>query len=250
MSIKIEQLSTKPPEDWNEKKGKEETKEALKKIESLQNILMAEKQRSLLIILQGMDAAGKDSTVRKVLSVMNPIGMSVYAFKKPSELEMAHDFLWRVHQAAPSKGMVQIFNRSQYEDVLIQRVHKWIDEDTVTQRFKHINDFEQLLQNNGTVILKFFLHISSEEQLKKLNERTINPEKYWKHNINDFQERKHWDTYMKCYEDILNYCNDVPWHVIPCDNKKYKEYLVAKTVSETLENMNLHFPPLKTADQP
>lgn len=247
MSIKIKDLSTIPPEDWNEKEGKKQTLKYMEKIESMQNILMASKNKSLLIILQGMDAAGKDSTVRKVLSIMNPIGMNVFAFKKPTDLEMSHDFLWRVHQVVPAKGMVQVFNRSQYEDVLIQRVHQWIDEETVKKRFQHINDLEQLLTDSGTVVLKFFLNISPEAQLKKLEERTTNPEKYWKHNQNDFEERKHWDSYMKCYEDILNQCNKISWHVIPCDNKKYKEYLVAKTVCEALENMELRFPPLKNS---
>jgi PPK2 family polyphosphate:nucleotide phosphotransferase len=247
MSINIKELSTIPPEDWKEKDGKKQTLKYLKKIESLQNILMASKNKSLLIILQGMDAAGKDSTIRKVLAVMNPIGMDVYAFKKPTELEMSHDFLWRVHQVVPSRGMVQIFNRSQYEDVLIQRVHQWIDEETVEKRFKHINDFEQLLTDSDTTIIKLFLNISPEAQLIKLEERTSNPEKYWKHNQNDFEERKHWDSYMKCYEDVLNQCNQIPWHVIPCDNKKYKEYLVAKTVCEALEKMELRFPPLKNS---
>lgn len=245
MSIKINSLSTQPPKDWDEKAGKKQTEKYLEEIERLQNILMAQEEKSVLIILQGMDAAGKDSTVRKVLAVMNPIGMNVHAFKKPTELEMSHDFLWRVHQVVPAKGQVTVFNRSQYEDVLIQRVHKWIDEDTVQKRFKHINHFEKLLTDSGTVIIKCFMNISADEQLKKLNERTVNPEKYWKHNQNDYEERKHWDTYMKCYEDVLNHCSEIPWNIIPCDNKKYKEYLVAKTVCEALQKMNLNFPPLR-----
>lgn len=244
-SINIQDLSTTPPNDWNEKEGKKQTEKYLKEIEKLQNILMAGEEKSLLIILQGMDAAGKDSTVRKVLAVMNPIGMNVVAFKKPSSLEMSHDFLWRIHQVVPRKGQVTVFNRSHYEDVLVQRVHKWVDEDTIKKRFKHINNFEELLTDQGTVILKLFLNISPEEQLKKLDERTVNPEKYWKHNQNDYEERKHWSEYMKCYEDVLNQCSNIPWHVIPCDNKKYKEYLVAKKVYETLKDMQLHFPPLK-----
>jgi len=141
--------------------------------------------------------------------------------------------------------MVHIFNRSHYEDVLIQRVHKWIDEDTVAERFRHINNFERLLTDNGTTIVKCFLHISPEMQLKRLNERTLDPEKYWKHNQNDYEERKFWDSYMNCYEDVLNQCNQIPWQVIPCDNKRYKEYLVAKVVMEALQDMQLRFPPLK-----
>lgn len=243
--LNIHTLPTTPPESWNEKEAKKQTDRYLVEIERLQNILMASEEKSLLIILQGMDAAGKDSTIRNVLAVMNPVGMNVHAFKKPTELEMSHDFLWRIHQVVPAKGKVSVFNRSHYEDVLVQRVHKWIDEDTVIKRMKHINHFEQLLTDNDTVILKFFLHISPEEQIKKLNERTINPEKYWKHNQNDYEERKHWADYMKCYEDVLNECSDIPWHIIPCDNKKYKEYLVAKKVYETLLDLQLHFPPLR-----
>ncbi|HUH73149.1 MAG TPA: PPK2 family polyphosphate kinase [Chitinophagales bacterium] len=244
MAINIKSLSTTPPEDWDEKEGKKQKKIYLEEIERLQNILMAAKKKSLLIILQGMDAAGKDSTVRKVLAVMNPIGMNVHAFKKPTDLEMSHDFLWRIHQVVPAKGMTQVFNRSHYEDVLIQRVHHWIDEETAHKRFQHINDFEQLLTDSDTIVIKFFLHISPEAQLIKLEERTVNPEKYWKHNQNDFEERKYWEEYMQCYEDVLNECNQIPWHIIPCDNKKYKEYLVAKIVCETLEKMDLKFPSL------
>jgi PPK2 family polyphosphate:nucleotide phosphotransferase len=243
--IKIKEQSTLPPGNWDTKAAKLETEKLKKEIADFQNILMAGAEKSLLIILQGMDASGKDSTVKNVLSAMNPMGMRAFSFKKPSETEMSHDFLWRIHKVAPPKGMVHIFNRSQYEDVLIQRVHRWIDEETVQKRLEAINNFEKLLSDNGTVIVKCFMNISFDEQLKRLDARTQNPEKYWKHNQNDYEERKHWAAYMEAYEDAINRCSTVPWHIIPCDNKRYKEYCVAKIVRDALAEMNLSFPPLR-----
>jgi PPK2 family polyphosphate:nucleotide phosphotransferase len=239
-------LPTTPPPDWKEDTGVKQTHKWMNEISRLHNIMMAGKEKSLLVILQGMDAAGKDSTVKHVLSCMNPVGLRVISFKKPTEEEMAHDFLWRVHQVTPSKGTAHVFIRSHYEDILIQRVHRWVDETIIHQRIQHINDFERLLTENGTTIVKCFLNISPMEQLKRLNARTLNPEKYWKHNQNDYEERKHWDTYMKAYEDALNQCSDIPWHKIPSDNKRYKEYEVARVVLEALQGMDLRFPPLKS----
>ena len=243
--MQIQSLPTTPPENWDEKQGKKEIEHYKEEIARLQNILMAGGEKSLLIILQGMDASGKDSTVKKVLSAMNPMGMKAFSFKKPTSTEMSYDFLWRIHQVVPPKGMVHIFNRSHYEDILIQRVHRWIDEDTVQKRINAINSFEQMLVDNGTVVLKFFMNISNEQQLIRLNERTADPEKYWKHNQNDFEERKHWDAYMNAYEAALNECNTIPWIAVPCDDKKYKEYTVAKATYEALNALNLQFPLLK-----
>ena len=245
MSILIHDLHTTPPADWKENAGEKQTEKWMKEIARLHNIMMASKEKSLLIILQGMDAAGKDSTVKNVLSCMNPVGVRVISFKKPSEEEMSHDFLWRIHQVAPPKGSAHIFIRSHYEDILVQRVHRWIDDEVIQQRIRHINDFEKLLTENGTTIVKCFLNISPEEQLKRLDARTLNPEKYWKHNQNDYEERKHWDAYMTAYQDAINLCSDIPWHNIPCDNKKYKEHAVAKLVLQSLQYMQLNFPPLK-----
>lgn len=242
--IDISKLNTEPPKDWEEEVGAEKTKSYLKEINKLHNIFIADNSKSMLIVLQGMDASGKDSTIKKVIEAMNPNGLNIQSFKKPTEIEMAHDFLWRIHQVTPEKGTVTVFNRSHYEDVLIQRVHQWVDEDTIHKRFKHINHFEQLLQDSGTVILKFFLHISPEEQLRRLDERQVNPQKFWKHHPSDYEERKYFDNYMKCYEDVLNKCNDIPWHIIPADSKKYKSFLIAKTILETLEIMDLKYPPL------
>ena len=245
MSINISSLPTTPPSDWHEASGRKQTEAWKKEIARLQNIMMAGKQKSLLVVLQGMDAAGKDSTVKNVMSCMNPVGLRAISFKRPMEEEMAHDFLWRIHQVTPPKGSVHVFIRSHYEDILIQRVHRWVDESVIHNRIQHINDFERLLMETGTTIVKCFLNISSEEQLKRLNARTLNPEKYWKHNQKDYDERKHWDSYMKAYEDALNLCSEIPWHNIPCDNKRYKEHAVARVVLEALQGMDLHFPPLK-----
>ena len=244
--INLSKEITSAPDDFPKSEGKALLKEHTKAIGALQEKLYAQGRYSLLVILQGMDASGKDGTVRDVFKRVSPSGIRVYSFKKPTPLEFAHDFLWRVHQQVPEKGMIQIFNRSHYEDVLIQRVHHWIDEDTVHNRFRHINNFESLLEDNGTRILKFFLHTSKEEQLIQLNERKSDPTKHWKHNPGDFEERKHWDAYMKAYEDVFAHCGtDVPWHIIPADDNWYKEYLVAKTVREALEGMDLFYPPLK-----
>jgi len=244
--IKLADFPTGPPDDLDKDETEEITKKMTKDIEDLQEIMQAQRKFSLLIVMQGMDAAGKDSAVKKVFDEIGPSGIRVQAFKKPTELEMNHDFLWRIHQHVPERGMIQVFNRSHYEDVLIQRVHHWIDEKTVQRRFVHINNFEQLLADNHTVILKFYLHISKDQQLIELNERLSDPTKYYKHNANDFNERQHWDEYMKAYEDVFNHCGpDVPWHIIPADKNWYKEYCMAEIVLDTLKKLDLKYPPMK-----
>ncbi|MET3881669.1 PPK2 family polyphosphate kinase [Niastella sp. OAS944] len=212
----------------------------------LQNLLYAESKHAVLVVLQGMDASGKDGVIRKVFGALNPQGVQVHSFKAPTEEELSHDFLWRVHKAVPAKGSIQIFNRSHYEDVLITRVHKWIDEKTVKKRMKAINDFEQLLQeHNSTTILKFYLHISPEEQEQRLQERIHNPAKQWKYNEKDFEEAKLWDDYRAAYEDCFEQCNDVPWTIVPADQNWYKEYIIAHTLQKALEKLNMQYPGLK-----
>jgi PPK2 family polyphosphate:nucleotide phosphotransferase len=197
-----------------------------------------------------MDASGKDGTIKNVFDAVNPMGCRVVSFKKPTELEMKHDFLWRVHQQVPEKGIVHIFNRSHYEDVLIQRVHNWIDEKTVKQRFNHINDFEQLLVESNTVVVKFYLHISQDVQLKRLEERMTDITKMWKHNDNDLKERELWPAYMKAYEDVFLNCETAaPWTIVPADQNWYKEYVIAKRVVEELEKLDMKFPGLKPAEK-
>lgn len=240
--IKLSEIPTSPPEGYNKNETKEKTKVLAKRIGELQEIFYAEKNRSLLVIFQGMDSSGKDGATRKVFNRCSPAGTSCYSFKKPTDKEFSHDFLWRVHQEVPSKGEIKIFNRSHYEDILIQRVYGWIDESQVSNRMAAINAFEQLLvQDNNTAILKFYLHQSFERQGEKLQERIDNPEKHWKHNPGDWEERKHWHKYMRCYEDAINR-SKIPWHIIPVDARPYRSYAIAAIVAETLESFNLKFP--------
>ncbi|MBI3260705.1 MAG: polyphosphate kinase, partial [Ignavibacteriae bacterium] len=172
----------------------------------------------------------------------------VIPYKKPTEVEMKHDFLWRVHQNVPEKGMIAVFNRSHYEDVVVQRVHKWVDEKVIKERYVNINDFEKLLIDNSTAVLKFYLHVSKEEQLIRLQERMSNPAKMWKYNENDIVERGRWDDYMNAYENAFEHCSkSAPWHIIPSDQNWYKEYLICKAVVETLEKFKMSFPGLKSA---
>jgi PPK2 family polyphosphate:nucleotide phosphotransferase len=193
-----------------------------------------------------MDASGKDGLIRNVFGALNPQGVTVKSFKVPTEEELSHDFLWRVHQVAPAKGMIRIFNRSHYEDILVTRVHKMIDDDTAKKRIKAINDFEELLtQHNHTHILKFYLHVSEEEQKQRLEERLKDRTKQWKYNERDFKEAKLREDYAKAYEDCFTHCNNIPWTIVPSDQNWYKEYLVAKKLRDTLQNLNMQYPGLK-----
>ncbi len=244
--IKLQDISTCAPKGTDKGGIKKETKKLKVKLEALQNLMYAEGKHALLIILQGMDASGKDGTIRNVFEIVNPTGCRVISFKTPSELEKKHDFLWRIHRQVPEKGFIHIFNRSQYEDVLIQRVHKWVSEKTIAERFNHINNFEKLLIEADTHILKFYLHISKEEQLKRLDERMKDRAKMWKYNEDDLKERAFWPHYMKAYEDAFAHCSKAAvWDIIPADHNWYKEYLIAKKVVETLESLNMKFPGFK-----
>lgn len=248
--IKLSAIDTRAPKKMSKENIKKETQQLKFRIEELQNLMYAEGKHALLIILQGMDASGKDGTIKNVFDAVNPMGCRVVSFKKPTDLEMKHDFLWRVHQQVPEKGIVHIFNRSHYEDVLIQRVHNWIDEKTVKQRFNHINDFEQLLVESNTVVVKFYLHISQDVQLKRLEERMTDITKMWKHNDNDLKERELWPAYMKAYEDVFLNCETAaPWTIVPADQNWYKEYIIAKRVVEELEKLDMKFPGLKPAEK-
>jgi PPK2 family polyphosphate:nucleotide phosphotransferase len=244
--IILKDISTRAPKE----PGKQETKEKLEKIltelDDLQNLLYAENKHSILIVIQGMDGSGKDGVIRNVLTSMNPQGVNVKSYKAPAPEELSHDFLWRIHQYAPAKGMIQVFNRSHYEDVLVTRVHKWCDDETAKKRMKAINDFEQLLQeHNNTHILKFYLHISPEEQQERLHERLKNPAKMWKYNEKDFEEAKLWDIYMQVYEDCFNHCNNPPWIIVPADQNWYKEFIIASQIYELLKSLDMQFPGLK-----
>ena len=243
VKIKLAKISTSAPKKLDKEKTKLKTIDLCVKIGALQNLLYAASKHSVLIVIQGMDASGKDGLVKRICADINPSGVRVHPFKKPTDLEMAHDFLWRVHQVVPEKGIIQIFNRSHYEDILIQRVHEWISMDVVKQRINHINAFEQMLTENGTTILKFYLHISPEEQQKRLLERMNDISKKWKYNVQDQVESKLWHSYINAYEDAINLCNHAAaWQVIPSDQNWYKEYLVASRIVEELTKLKMKFP--------
>ncbi len=244
---KITEAGYRAPKKFSKEKTKRELELLKIKLGDLQNVLFAEGKHSVLIVVQGMDASGKDGAVKNVFEALNPMGCRVIAFKKPGELEMKHDFLWRIHQNVPEKGMIHIFNRSHYEDVLIQRVHKWVDEKTIRQRFEHINNFEKLMVESGTVILKFYLNVSKEEQLKRLQERMSDPTKMWKHNENDLKERELWEEYTNAYEDVFENCSkNASWTIVPSDQNWYKEYVMAKQIVEKLESLKMKYPPLSS----
>ena len=226
-------------------KAKAVTNALTTRLGELQERLYANGSHALLIVLQGMDTSGKDSTIRSVMSAVNPQGCRVASFKEPTPTELSHDFLWRVHQKVPPRGHIGIFNRSHYEDVLITRVHGLISDKQVKQRFNQIREFEELLHENGTIILKFFLHISKEEQRERLEERVHNPEKRWKFNPGDLEERKLWDEYMKAFEDMLSATSTdhVPWYIVPANRKWYRNVVIAETIVKTLEGLKLSTPP-------
>ena len=213
------------------------------RLRELQYLLYAENKRSMLIILQAMDAGGKDGTINHVLGSMNPQGTSVYGFKTPSAEESAHDFLWRIHQAAPHRGQVAIFNRSHYEDVLVSRVHDLVPKKVWSKRFELINDFEKNLVENGTHILKFYLHISEDEQLRRFKQRIDDPARHWKISESDYTEREYWDDYRKAFEDALGMCSTkhAPWFIIPANHKWFRNLAVSQIVVETLEVLKMEF---------
>ena len=245
-AIKLNKISTRAPREYSKEETKLKTEKILLELDELQNLLFAEDRHAILIVIQGMDASGKDGVIRNVFGKLNPQGVMVKSFKVPTAEELSHDFLWRVHAAAPRKGTIQIFNRSHYEDILVTRVHKWCDDETGKKRMKAINDFEQLLTtHNNTHILKFYLHVSPGEQQERLNERMHDPAKMWKYNEKDFEEAKLWNSYMKMYEDCFEHCNTVPWHIVPADQNWYKEYIIASTLHSTLKQLRMQYPGLK-----
>ncbi len=236
-------IDTRAPKNLDKDKTKKETKDLIGKIDHLQNVLFASGSHSVLVVLQGMDASGKDGVISKVFGKINPQGIDVSSFKKPTKEEQGHDFLWRIHQRTPSKGKISIFNRSHYEDVVITRVHGWCDDTMAQQRFKAINDFEEMLSlHNSTLVFKFYLHISQEEQQKRFKERQENEIKKWKFNDNDLKEAGYWDKYMHMYEDVLKQCNLIPWHIIPSDQNWYKENRIATIIHEALVKLDLKYP--------
>jgi PPK2 family polyphosphate:nucleotide phosphotransferase len=244
--IQLNKLSTRAPKSFDKQKTQEKTAKIIEELDELQNLLYAESKHAVLVVIQGMDASGKDGLIRDVFGQMNPQGVRVCSFKEPTERELSHDFLWRVHREAPPKGVIQVFNRSHYEDILVTRVHKYCNDQQAKERMRAINDFEWMLtKHNNTQILKFYLHVSQEEQHARLEERISNPRKQWKYNEKDFDESGLWKVYRKMYEDCFQHCNKVPWHIIPADQNWYKNYLIAQKLHDTLVALKMRYPGLK-----
>lgn len=216
-----------------------------RRLRNLQERLYAERKQSLLIVLQAMDAAGKDSTIAKLTGRLNAQGCLVHSFKKPTKLELEHDFLWRVHARAPGQGEITIFNRSHYEDVLIVKVHGWASPEQIQTRYQHINAFESLLADRGTKVLKFMLNISPEYQLERFKNRLENPDKHWKFNPGDLDERAHWSDYMAAFEQALEHCStpESPWYVVPAENRRFRDAMVSGVIADTLDAMQPDYPP-------
>ncbi len=244
-ALALDDADAKKPKDLPRgSELQEKLDDQLEKLGELQKVFYADGNRALLIILQGRDAAGKDGVIRSVIGAVNPAGVRINSFKAPTPLELAHDYLWRVHNVAPEKGVMGIFNRSHYEDVLVVRVRSLVPEAIWSQRYDQINAFERMLAENGTVILKFFLHVSREEQTKRLRERVEDETKNWKFNAGDLEERELWDDYTVAYQDALLKCSTdwAPWYVVPSDSNKARNYLIARRIVETLESLDLEYP--------
>jgi len=223
---------------------KDKREQVWEQLAQWQQRLYAESEQSLLIVLQAMDAAGKDSTIAKLTAALNAHGCEVHSFKKPSKKELSQDFLWRVHAVAPGAGELTLFNRSHYEDVLIVKVHGWADAKTIDRRYEHINNFESLLADRGTRVVKFMLNISPEYQLGRFKQRLDVPEKNWKFNPGDLEERAHWDQYMACFETVVERCasEESPWYIVPAENRRFRDFMVGKVVLDTLKEMNPKYP--------
>jgi PPK2 family polyphosphate:nucleotide phosphotransferase len=232
-------------ENGNRERAATETREQVARMERLQYRLYADASQSLLVVLQGLDAAGKDGTIRHLFSGMNPQGVSVFAFKEPTEPELEHDFLWRVHRHAPGNGEVVIYNRSHYEDVLVARVHKLVARQVWSKRYDLINAFEQMLAENRTRILKFYLHISPGEQLARFKQRLDDPARHWKISESDYSERALWPQYIEAYQDALaaTSTSSAPWFVIPADHKWFRNLAISQIVADAMDDMGLKLPP-------
>ena len=225
------------------------TEKQVKRISDLQRVLYADGRYALLIVLQGRDASGKDGTIRRVFTAVNPQGCTVSSFKAPTELELRHDFLWRVHGQVPPRAMIGIFNRSHYEDVLVPRVRGSIEKKEWLARYDEINNFEEMLSANGVVILKFMLHVSREEQKRRLMERLTDETKNWKFRVGDLEDRAKWDDFTKAYEGAIKHTStkSAPWYIVPADDKDVRDWLIARTIADALDDLDLRYPPADPA---
>ena len=245
-SIKLDDAHARPRGSLKSDKALERaTEKQIKRISDLQRVLYADGRYALLIVLQGRDASGKDGTIRRVFTAVNPQGCTVASFKAPTELEQRHDFLWRVHAQVPPRGMIGIFNRSHYEDVLVPRVRASITKKEWSARYDEINDFEEMLSRNGVVILKFMLHISRDEQKRRLLERLTDETKNWKFRVGDLEDRAKWDDYTEAYEGALKHTGTkrAPWYIVPADDKDVRDWLIARTIADALDDLELRYPP-------
>ena len=252
--VEIHKMDTDGALHWkgDKQSAKGELKDIRKKLIHLQRLLYAENKHKLLIVLQAMDTGGKDGTIRSIFKGVNPQGVKVANFKVPTAEDLAHDYLWRVHAKTPGKGEIVIFNRSHYEDVLVVRVHGLVPEKVWQKRFQHINEFEKMLADEGTTILKFFLNISKEEQKQRFLERIDDPEKQWKFNPNDIEERKLWDRYMAAYEDVINKTSTAwaPWYAIPSDRNWFRDLVISGIITDCLEKLKMQYPrPVEDIEQ-
>jgi len=243
--IKLKDFDPDDSGKYDKEGAKAETAKNIARLAELQEVMYAGGKHALLIILQAMDAAGKDGTIKQVMSGVNPQGCRVTSFKAPTAEELSHDFLWRIHEHVPPKGYIGLFNRSHYEDVLIVRVHDLVPEAVWKARYEQINNFEKLLADGGVTILKFFLHISKEEQKERFEKRLADKSKNWKFNPGDVKEREHWDEYMAAYEDAIKKCNKpwAPWHVVPANKKWYRNLAISERIVAALESLDMQYPP-------
>lgn len=240
----LKKLDTRAPKDLNKSKTIKQNAKMISKIQAYQYKMFAENKRSVLIILQGLDASGKDGVVKYIFSGMNPLGTRATSFRIPTKEELSHDFLWRIHQETPANGTVQIFNRSHYEDILVPTVEKLLDKKTIEKRYDQINDFEKMLEDNWTTVVKFYLNISKDKQKEKLNERLTDPTKYRKHNIGDWDTRDNYDEYVNVYEKIFSKCDKPERHIIAADQNRYKVNQICKVLVKVFEDMELRWPKL------
>lgn len=246
MKKTLDSYSPEGDENLDKDLIKKETKKLLDEVYEYTKRLYANGSKSILIILQGMDASGKDGLTRSLFEKVSPAWVNVHSFKKPTDLEASHDFLWRIHQCTPKKGMIAVFNRSHYEDILVPTVYKLVEQSEIDRRYEQINQFEKHLEENGTKIIKCYLNISFDKQEVKLLERINTPEKHWKHSDGDWETRAHWKEFMAVYETLFTQCNSIPWNFIPCNENWLKLYSVAKILVKELKAMNLEYPPLNS----
>jgi len=241
MKSQLKKIATIAPQDLEKKKIKAKTAKIYLELNDLHKVMRAEEKHSILAIFQGMDASGKDGSIVSLYNGLFPVAINLHSFKAPTHYEASRGYLWRIHQAVPASGTIEIFNRSHYEDILVPTVHKLLPMDAIKKRYDHINDFERMLEDNGTKIIKFYLHTSKEEQNKRFKERATNIEKKWKYSSNDLKEAKLWDEYMKVYENIFEK-SEIKWNIIPADNKWYRDHLIAKKFEEEMRKMKMKYP--------